>query len=141
MPGPEQVIENLKGPGLLVVKEDKRYFIPLADLAQYLLPKDFQIGGTQGVSNEYFEISGGTPEQLAALATAEAPVARYMEEMLGQFWVADGVRQAVFLDFEILPNGRHVSKAVGSKKVLFSFNAPGTKILVDGTRGARPSIR
>lgn len=141
VPTPEQVIENLKGPGLFIVKGSSRYFIPLSVFSDYALPPEFQ-SGSVGVSQTYFEFAeGSTPAQRDQLNAGDSPVAKGLEDILREFWATDGVRQAVWLDVAIQPDGKKASKAEGSRKVLFTFNNDGTKIIVDASKGGRPSNR
>jgi hypothetical protein len=140
-PTPAELLENLRGPGLLLVKESNRYFIPMSVVSDYILPDEFGPDAV-GASAVYFDVVGTTAE-VDKIKTLTGSVAKGLEDILREFWATDGVRQAVWLEGATPLGTNHVNKAVGSKKALFSFkkNEPGSKVLVDASKGGRPSNR
>jgi hypothetical protein len=135
---PAQFIKSLQKSGLVVVMNDKYYFVPLSVMADCLFPDEFQKDAV-GVSADYFHPEFGTGAQATALATADSVLFNKLDQALSNFRMADGVRQAIWIDEKSQVNGKDVSKSGASKQVLFVYGDGGNKILVDMTKGGRPS--
>lgn len=136
-----EFIKSLQGSGVLLVREGKRYFIPLSTLNECKLPEAFQANAV-GISPDYFE-----PEVVPAnfdMSQFNTPgqISKKMDLVMSNLFVCDGISQAVWISrMEEPAGGKPVSKAEGSKQVVFVYNPQKKKILVDVTRGGRPSDR
>jgi hypothetical protein len=133
----EQFVESLQDSGLFVVAGDMYYFVPLAVLNKCRLPDAF-LKQAKGISADFFDAENPGAVPAADLAK-ESVVFNKLDHLLGEFRVTDGVRQAIWLNPAEDLAGKKVSKAAGSKQVLFRYNKPGKKIVVDLSKGGRPS--
>lgn len=132
---PQEFITSLQNEGVILAKQDKLYFIPLETLNKCKFPEAFQ-NGTNGVNNDFFAKEGVAPAGL----TEDSLIFRNLNKCLAQFRVADGVSQAIWLGaVENNPQGKPVSPAAESKQVLFVYTNDKKKIVVDMTKGGRPS--
>ena len=133
----EHFVETLQESGLVVVMGDIFYFVPLSTLNKCRFPDAF-LKQAKGISPDFFdsENPGAVPQ---ADLTKESVVFNKLDHVLGEFRVVDGVKQAIWLNAAENLGGKMVSKAAGSKQVLFCYNQPGKKIVVDLSKGGRPS--
>ena len=127
---PEEFIRSIWGSGLLVVRGDATFFIPLKTMNECMLPKPFQ-KDYRGVSGDYFEKAG-------AGAEANGQVYTQLDRLLGEFRLVDGVRQAIWISEKESNAGKTVSKS-NSGQVLFQYGEQSKKILVDMSKGGKPS--
>jgi hypothetical protein len=133
---PAEFIADIKGSGLFVVRNDDYYFVPLKTMTDCLLPKEFQRDPGLDVKNIFEQINGGN--QPAALTAAM--VHSGIDRKLSELRVADGINQAIWVaEEENTANGKKVSVAESSKSVLFEYSADGKKIVVDMSKGGKPS--
>jgi hypothetical protein len=133
----EQFVESLQESGLVVVAGDMYYFIPLSILNTCRFPEAF-LKQAKGISTDFFDAEN--PGAVPAVDLAkESVVFNKMDHLLGEFRVTDGVRQAIWINPAEDLAGKLVSKASGSKQVLFRYNKQGKKIVVDLSKGGRPS--
>jgi len=132
----EEFIKSLQNEGVILAKQDKLYFIPLAILNKCKFPKAFE-NGTEGADADYFSKSGSDPANLVQ----DSLIFRNLNRILSQFRVNDGVSQAIWLGEVEIKEGKPVSPAAESKQVLFVYTNDKKKIVVDMTRGGRPSNR
>jgi hypothetical protein len=132
---PEQFLKSIKGPGLVVVRDDLFYFIPLSVMNEHVFPDAF-LKGAVGVSKDLFQKVNGD-------AGVETPsqVFQKMDQHLATFRIADGVSQAIWLDEESGPADKMVSKSAGSKQVFFVYDKDNKKIVVDMSKGGKISDR
>ncbi len=136
---PEQFISSLKKSGLIVVMDDKYYFIPLATMNQCQFPDAFQ-KGTKGISEDFFAKENPGGSSAADIAATQSLIFNRLDHHLGKFGVADGISQAIWIDVEGEVAGKHVSQSEHSKQVLFSYGGTGNKkIVVDLSKGGKPS--
>lgn len=133
---PQEFIESLQNEGVILAKQDKLYFIPLDILNKCKFPKAFE-NGTQGADPAYFSKSGAEPPNLVQ----DSLIFRNLNRVLSQFRVNDGISQAVWLGGVETREGKPVSPAAESKQVLFLYTDDKKKIVVDMTKGGRPSNR
>jgi hypothetical protein len=133
----QKFIESLQESGLFVVAGDMFYFVPLSVLNSCRLPEAF-LKQAKGISQDYFDMEnpGAMP---AADVAKESIVFNKIDHLLGEFRVTDGVRQAIWVNPVEDLAGKKVSKAAGSKQVMFRYNTDGKKIVVDLSKGGRPS--
>lgn len=137
---PEEFIKSLQKSGLVIVKQDQYYFIPLSVMNENLFPAEFQKNAI-GISEAYFKKEPPGGNQGTALATTESLLYNKFDEVLSKFKRADGVTQAVWIDATSQVAGKDVTKAPDSKEIMFVFGDGGKKIVVDMTKGGRPSNR
>lgn len=144
----QQFIASIQNAGLIIVKQDKLYFIPLELLNKCEFPAAFQ-NGTLGISEDYFfkdpqpnPNNPPPPPNSTNQPDPDSIVFKGLNKALAQFRVADGVSQAIWLD-EVGNNrdGKPVSKAPASNEVLFLYTNDKKKIIVDMVKGGRPSNR
>jgi hypothetical protein len=134
---PQEFIKSLQNEGVILAKQDKLYFIPLEILNKCKFPKAFE-NGTPGVDENYFSKVNPEPPGL----DHDSLIFRNMNKVLGTFRVTDGVTQAIWLgEVKNNPNGKPVSEAPASGEVLFLYTDDKKKIIVDMTKGGRPSNR
>lgn len=134
---PQEFIKSLQSEGVILAKQDKLYFIPLETLNKCRFPKAFE-NGTADADPDYFEKTGTAPADLVL----DSLIFRNLNRVLAQFRVTDGVSQAVWLgEVEDNSDGKPVSLAAESKKPLFLYTGDKKKIVVDMTKGGRPSNR
>jgi hypothetical protein len=132
---PQEFINSLQNEGVILVKQDKLYFIPLEILNKCQFPKAFE-NGTIGIDENYFFKEGNAPQGL----TEDSLIFANLNKVLAQFRVTDGVSQVIWLDqVQNNPQNKPVSQAAESKKVLFVYTPDKKKIVVDMTKGGRPS--
>lgn len=135
---PEQFIKSLQGSGVLLVRNGITYFIPLKTLSECILPKAFQEDAPK-ISPDYFEFEKGPKGSTPAYPPGQ--VAKKMDELLSEFRVADGISQAIWISFAEEQKGKLVSKTEASKQVLFRYRPDKKRIVVDISKGGRPSNR
>ncbi len=131
----EQFLESLKGSGLVMVRGDLYYFIPLSVLNKHVFPAAF-LKDAPGISPDYFEKMNG-----AAGTEVTSQVFQKMDQLLSEFRKTDGVSQAIWLDEASELAGQQVSKSSGSRQVMFVFDKNSKKIVVDMSKGGKPSDR
>jgi hypothetical protein len=132
-----EFIKSFQGSGVVLVKDDSYYFIPLATLNKCMFPAEFQ-KNADGISPEYFkpEHPELTPQGIDPIGQ----VYRKMDLMLGDFKVADGVRQAIWINAaEPAGDNPTMSKSSGSNQTFFRYLDK--KIAVDMSKGGKPSNR
>ncbi len=138
----EAFIKSLQSSGLLVLVDGIFYFIPQDDLKnKYKFPAAFQ-AGTAAISPDYFEDK--KPPAAAGAAGGDAGVEVFQglsDRLDSQIYSLDGVTKAVWLNPAEQNAGRFVSKAPRSKQVVFAYSPDKKHILVDSSKGARPSDR
>ena len=134
MPTPQEFIKSLQQDGVLLVKGGELYFIPVATLNACKMPEPFQ-NKFDGVSDEYFVKTGGPGP-----AEQQSIVYRGMNRALSEAFVADGISQAVWIetDKDVRPL---VTLTGQSQQPMFRYDPNETKIVVDMSRGGRPSDR
>ena len=132
----EEFIKSVQGSGVVLVKDDLYYFIPLSILNKCVFPAEF-LNHADGISAKYFEKEndGAAPAGIDPVGQ----VFRKMDQLLGDFKVADGVRQAIWLNPVEPMGGTTVSMSKGSKQVFFRYK--NNKIVVDMSKGGKPSNR
>jgi hypothetical protein len=139
MPGQssDDFIKSLQGSGVILVRNGIPYFIPLKTLNACQFPDAFQKDAV-GISADYFQQENAPAAGAAAPAAGQ--LARKLDETLTTFRVVDGVQQAIWIGMvEKNAGGKPVSKAEGSKQVLFRYRDDKKRILVDMSKGGRPS--
>ena len=134
---PEQFINSIKGSGLLIVRGDNYYFVPLTMLSQCIFPGPF-LKDADGISIDFFE-KENIPQGPAGTATTKGQVHKRMEQLLGDFRVVDGVSQAIWISEQQVVAGKKVSKSENSNQLLFRYSGDGKKIVVDMSKGGKPS--
>lgn len=133
----QEFIKSLQSEGVILAKQDKLYFISLEILNKCRFPEAFE-NGTPGINEDYFSKDGIAPPNLEL----DSLIFKNLNRVLSQFRVADGVSQAVWLGaVEINAQNKPVSKSVDSNQVMFVYTGDKTKIVVDMTKGGRPSNR
>lgn len=135
---PEQFIKSLQGSGVLLVRNGVTYFIPLKTVSECILPKAFQADAPE-ISTAFFEFEKASRGKPAAQNFPVGQVAKKLDELLSEFRVADGVSQAIWIGMAEEEKGSLVSKAEGSKQVLFRYRRDKKRIVVDISKGGRPS--
>lgn len=133
MPSAKQYIKLLQKDGVMLVIDGELYFIPLAKLGGFRMPGAFQ-KGAKGVNPGFFQPEGNPKE-----ANPVSLVYRGMMRALADVLVLDGVNQAVWVQSAKKVGKRLVSKAGKSQEPLFCYSGDGGKIVVDMTKGGRPS--
>lgn len=134
---PEEFITSLQREGVILAKQDKLYFISLEILNKCKFPEAFE-NGTSGINDDYFSKEGNPPVGLVE----DSLIFKNLNRVLSQFRVADGVSQAIWLGaVENNAQGKPISSAAESKQVLFVYTNNKKKIIVDMTKGGRPSNR
>lgn len=130
-------LKSLKEGGLVIVKGDFFYFVPVDVMNEHKLPKEFQKGFDR-VSPDYFDgVEPASPP--AGPATTPPSVHRELDRLFSNFKVAQGVNQAIWLGDVQEKNGKQVSIPEGSQEVMFCYNNASGKILVDLNKGGKPS--
>jgi hypothetical protein len=134
---PKELLESLKKSGLLVVRGTTYFFIPLAKFSEFKLPKEFQ-KDFPGISPDYFKMENiGANNQNP---TDKSLVYSEIDKILSRgFRVADGVNQAVWIDAADPADAKPVSRAEESGQVLFQYDKGTQKIIVDMSKGGKPS--
>ena len=131
-----EFIKSVQGSGVVLVKDDLYYFIPLSVLNKCVFPAEF-LNHANGISADYFEKD--QPELAPAGIDPDGQVFHKIDLLLSSFNVADGVRQAIWLN-PVEPMGATtVSKSGGTKQVFFRYK--NNKIVVDMSKGGKPSNR
>jgi hypothetical protein len=134
---PQEFIDSLQKEGVILAKQDKLYFIPLDILNKCKFPDAFQ-NGTNGIDENYFSKVDLDPPGL----DKDSIIFRNMNKVLGTFRVTDGVTQAIWLGaVENNAQGKPVSPAAESKQILFVYTNDKKKIVVEMSKGGRPSNR
>jgi len=134
---PQEFIGSLQKEGVILAKQDKLYFIPLDILNKCKFPDAFQ-NGTSGIDENYFSKVDLEPPGL----DKDSIIFRNMNKVLGTFRITDGVTQAIWLGaVENNNQGKPVSPAAESKQVLFVYTNDKKKIVVEMSKGGRPSNR
>jgi hypothetical protein len=134
---PQEFITSLQNEGVILAKQDKLFFIPLEILNKCKFPEAFQ-NGTDDVNPDFFSEDGNRPAGLVL----DSLIFRNLNKVLSQFRVADGVSQAVWLGaVQNNAQGKPESRAAESGQVLFVYTNDKKKIVVDMTKGGRPSNR
>lgn len=131
----EKFLESLKGSGLVVVRGDLLYFVPLSVMNKHIFPAAF-LKDAPEVSSEYFEKLSPN-----AGANVLGQVFKRMDELLVEFRRVDGVSQAIWLDEATEKDGKLVSKSSGSAQTMFVYDNTSKKIVVDMAKGGKPSDR
>ena len=137
---PEEFIKSLQGSGVLLVRNGITYFIPLKTLSECIFPEAFQKDAAK-ISKDYFEFEGAPRDQDASSMFPPGQVAKKLDEVLSEFRIVDGVSQAIWVDLAETEGGKLVSKAGTSGQVLFRYRADRKRIVVDFSKGGRPSNR
>ena len=136
MPTPQEFIKSLQGEGVLLVRKDEFYFIPHTVLSGCKMPDPFQ-KDFDGVSREYFKEEGIPP---VPPQDPKSMVFKGILKVLDDAYGLDGVNQAIRLEAaQADAAGKLTSKAGKSLQVLFRYDANKTKIVVDLSKGGRPS--
>jgi len=134
---PQEFIDSLQKEGVILAKQDKLYFIPLDILNKCKFPDTSQ-NGTSGIDENYFSKVDLEPPGL----DKDSIIFRNMNKVLGTFRITDGVTQAIWLGaVENNNQGKPVSPAAESKQVLFVYTNDKKKIVVEMSKGGRPSNR
>ncbi len=134
---PQEFVSSLQNEGVILAKQDKLYFIPLEILNKCRFPEAFQ-NGAEGVNPDFFSENGNRPPGLVL----DSLIFRNLNKVMSQFRVADGVSQAIWLGaVQNNAQGKPESRAAESGQVLFVYTNDKKKIVVDMTRGGRPSNR
>ena len=134
---PQEFISSLQSEGVILAKQDKLYFIPLEILNKCKFPEAFQ-NGTSDVNHDFFSEDGNRPPGLVL----DSLIFRNLNRVLAQFRVVDGVSQAIWLGaVQNNAQGKPESRAAESGQVLFVYTNDKKKIVVDMTKGGRPSNR
>jgi hypothetical protein len=137
---PEEFIKSLQGSGILLVRNGTTFFIPLKTLSECILPEAFQKDAAK-ISQDYFEFEGGPRGQDPSTMFPPGQVAKKMDEVLSEFLIVYGISQAIWVDQAEVVGGKLVSKAGTSAQVLFRYRADKKRIVVDFSKGGRPSNR
>ncbi len=103
-------IKSFQGAGLLVSRQGIFYFIPLSMLTSI----DFDHGLTDAAKAE-------------------------LDKLLRDCRSIDGIEQAIWIDVKQLLNTKHVSRSSGSRQIVFVYSDDEKKILVDMSKGGKPS--
>ncbi len=135
MTTPQDYIKSLQKDGVLLVIDGKLFFIPKETLTSCKMPDEFQ-KGFDGVSPAYFKPEGATDG-----SSDTSKVYRGITRVLAEAFVTDGVSQAVWLAKATGDDGRKTSKTAQSEQPIFTFAGADPKIVVDMTKGGRPSNR
>ena len=145
---PAAFVNSIKKSGLLVVRKGTYYFIPLETMRKCMFPSPFQKDYAE-ISEDYFEKENapGAPTGQGAAAAARpraneqlrGQVYKEIDKLLGRLRVADGISQAVWIDVQEKDGDKTFSRSEESRQVLFQYSDDGKKILVDMSKGGKPS--
>lgn len=135
MTAAQDYIKSLQNDGVLLVIDGKLYFIAHDTLASCQMPAEFQ-KDFAGVSPAYFK-----PEGASDGSSDTSKVFRGITRVLAEAFVTDGVSQAVWLQKAKGTGDRKTSMTAASEQPIFTFAGADPKIVVDMTKGGRPSDR
>jgi hypothetical protein len=127
---PKQWMDAIKSGGLFVLRDDEYYFIPVDVFSEWRMPPEFQKAQV-GIPDSYFQ-----KVKQAAPGAAAFNVHDRINDAAGGFSMRDGFDVAAWIEPAMT---RKQSITEDSQAVLFDFNATADKIVIDMSKGTKPS--